>query len=362
MCQWVAKKQLPIFEFGSIKRLAPTNSIKQNHNLVCGHCLEELPYPTLRLTMGDAASLHPSLPRIHVGPSPFAVALRFLAKILPPKLKCKLYNSLFAWAKRRGWGVHPLVCHLPLGIALKTTKDSPQDVDASALRFLESRNISGLNYPCLIDYTAYGGQTHMLSTFIAGDNVSSVLEHFSLDDWMRLEIDVQQQLRSLRRQTSTSQDSLGYPAIANAAGGIINDPRISWVAEEGLEVRTTEDFLSQVWPGLDLPHNQDTIRPTIQPLIKRPVPVAFCHGDVYPRNMILPGGLAAWREGKSRICFIDWEFSGWMPEPWEALKATWIEYEEDTEWMVAVRNVMPEFKEYLQADWIWRTQSNMMLI
>lgn len=245
---------------------------------------------------------------------------------------------------------------------MKSSSSTTLHVDAAALQLLERNRISGISFPYLVDCVTNGKATYMLSTFIEGDNVSSTIEHFSPKDWKRLAVDVGQQLLALRQQTSIGPDSPGRPLIATAAGGIINDPRVSWIAEQGTNPKSAHDFLSQVWIGLDLPHNRNTIRPIIQPLVEIPVPIVFCHGDVYPRNMIFPGGLNAWREGKSRICLIDWEFSGWMPAPWEAIKATWIECDQDTEWMLAMRDAMPEFTEYMDVDWLWRSKSNIMLI
>lgn len=271
-----------------------------------------------------------------------------------------MYRSLCALSLRWGWRVHPVLHRLPFGLALKNktshSAQHPSIVEAAGLQYLESSNIQGVNFPHLVDLTVDGEAAYTLSTYIDGDLLAPTLEHLSVQDWERLSLDLQSQLRSLRQQTTSR-----HP-ICNAAGAIIDDPRISWVAENGRRPATTQDFFSQVWLGLDLPRNATTIRPKIQPLIDRPVSVNFCHGDVYPRNIILQGGLSSWREGKSRLCLVDWEYSGWMPAPWEALKATFIECDPDTEWLVAIRKTLPEFSEYLNADWEWRSKSNMMLV
>ncbi|EAU90983.2 protein kinase subdomain-containing protein PKL [Coprinopsis cinerea okayama7 len=287
-------------------------------------------------------------------------------KVLPRRIKRLIYRSLCALSNRWGWRVHPVLHHLPFGLALRrktsfSTAQHSSAVEAAGLKYLESSNIQGVNFPHLVDITVDGDTAYTLSTYIDGDSLASVLDHFTSQDWERLVLDLRSQLRSLRQQTTC--ESQRRPVICNAAGStIIDDPRISWVAENGRELATTQGFFSQVWLGLDLPRNINTIRPKIQPLIDRPVSVNFCHGDVYPRNIILPGGLSAWRRGKSRLCLVDWEYSGWMPAPWEALKATLMECEEDSEWLVTIRKALPEFKEYLDADWEWRSKSNMMIV
>ncbi|RXW13744.1 hypothetical protein EST38_g12111 [Candolleomyces aberdarensis] len=280
-----------------------------------------------------------------------------IMKTLPSRFKRWIYRRLLSLGASRSWCIHPAVHRLPFGLALKTSARETSINETAALRFLEASKTANLNFPFLVDSTTDGTITYMLSTYIDGDCACEVMEGFSSQDWRRLELDLRGQLTSLHIQTSSHHHN-----ICSAAGGIIDDPRMSWVAEGALELATTQDFFAQVWLGLDFPWNRETIRPAIQPLIDRPVPVAPCHGDVYPRNIIFPGGVEAWRVGKTRLCLIDWEFSGWMPAPWEAPKATFIEAEPDSEWQIVIRHALPEFREYLDADWLWRSKSRMMII
>jgi thiamine kinase-like enzyme len=139
-----------------------------------------------------------------------------------------------------------------------------------------------------------------------------------------------------------------------------HDPRMSWCHESTFP--STKEFFRKAWLGLDPVRNRDTIRPRIEPFIERPCRVVFCHGDLKPRNMIFPGGLDAWRQGRTRVCLIDWEYAGWMPEPWDAIKAAMEECEADSEWLQVVRQIFPEQGPYLDAEWLWRSESRMMLI
>jgi thiamine kinase-like enzyme len=78
--------------------------------------------------------------------------------------------------------------------------------------------------------------------------------------------------------------------------------------------------------------------------------------------MIFPGGLNHWRSGGERICIIDWEYAGWMPNYWDALKATWTQWEPDTEWLQIMRTVFPDCIEELETDWQWRSRSGITII
>ncbi|KAF5325848.1 hypothetical protein D9611_000488 [Ephemerocybe angulata] len=232
------------------------------------------------------------------------------------------------------------------------------DVEGAALRFLDT-SISGVNSPRLVDSVqGTAGPSFILSTYIPGINGCEAFDLFSEDDWARLEGDLHDQLKSLQQQTCSSNHK-----ICSAAGGIIHDPRIVHVAEQNIDITSTENFWRQVWSGLDSRRNRDTIRPHIEPVVQRAVPIVFCHGDLDLRNFIFPGGLDEWRAGRSRICLIDWEFAGWMPAPWDALKSTWLEVESgDTPWTQAVKRIFPNCDEYLDADWLWRSKSGVTMV
>ena len=88
----------------------------------------------------------------------------------------------------------------------------------------------------------------------------------------------------------------------------------------------------------------------------------FTHGDLLPKNLMLPGGLEVWRAGGSLVCVIDWALAGWMPIYWEALKASWMEFEEHTDWYDMVREVFPECAAELHADWQWRSGSGVTIV
>ncbi|KAG7088071.1 hypothetical protein E1B28_012102 [Marasmius oreades] len=105
------------------------------------------------------------------------------------------------------------------------------------------------------------------------------------------------------------------------------------------------------------------LRPILSPIIERfDIPISMCHGDMNICNLIFEGGLQNWREGQSRISFVDWEQAGWMPSYWDALKGTWLEFEKDTEWMRVMRAVFVEYNDILDADWEWRTRSQIPIL
>jgi len=73
-------------------------------------------------------------------------------------------------------------------------------------------------------------------------------------------------------------------------------------------------------------------------------------------------GLEKWRRGETKLYIIDWEFAGWAPFPWDALKATWLCVEEDDEWQKLVKSIFPDSCEYLDADWQWRSKGYVTLL
>ncbi|KAF6761382.1 protein kinase subdomain-containing protein PKL [Ephemerocybe angulata] len=288
--------------------------------------------------------------------------IKGILQILPASLKRKFYASITRMGARWGLRIHPSVWRLPFGLLLKMSRSNSDegvpDVEGAALQFLDT-SIRGVNFPRLVDRVqGTAGRSFILSTYVSGIDGCDAVDLFSEDDWARLEGDLHDQLKSLQRQTCSSNHK-----ICNAAGGIIDDPRIVRVAEQNIDITSTENFWRQVWSGLDFPRNRDTIRPRIEPLMQRAVPIVFCHGDLFLRNFIFPGGLDEWRAGRSRICLVDWEFAGWMPAPWDALKSTFVECESsDSPWIQTVKRILPNYDEYLDADWLWRSKSGVTMV
>ncbi|KIJ60110.1 hypothetical protein HYDPIDRAFT_117571 [Hydnomerulius pinastri MD-312] len=61
------------------------------------------------------------------------------------------------------------------------------------------------------------------------------------------------------------------------------------------------------------------------------------------------------------VCIIDWEYAGWMPDFWDALKATWM-CDDDDLWLHFGRRVFREHDEELKADWEWRIRSQVTIL
>ncbi|TDL26676.1 hypothetical protein BD410DRAFT_895306 [Rickenella mellea] len=273
-------------------------------------------------------------------------------------VRCALYGALWSISGRWGWRIHTTVAHLPFGLVLKSTRASHGDGDA--LRMLDTLRVNSVNAPILIDSVHDGHVAHALSTYVDGEWCPAVHD-LSRQDKERLVGDVRNQFASLYSQTHTT--IVDHP-ICTISYTTVVDPRVSWVSERGLQLRSNEEFFRQVWLGIDFEKNQHTVRPRIEPVIiaARVERIVFCHGDLAERNLIFPGGLSAWRQGRSRVCLIDWEFAGWMPEPWDALKATISECEADNEWTRMVRAIFPRAGQFLDADWIWRAEAGMGII
>ena len=72
--------------------------------------------------------------------------------------------------------------------------------------------------------------------------------------------------------------------------------------------------------------------------------IVFTHGDLAPRNILVKGGKV--------VALIDWEESGWMPEHWEFIKATWCTgLEGDATWDDAIFGFLTrEYETDLKVD------------
>ncbi|KAI0074401.1 hypothetical protein K474DRAFT_1665397 [Panus rudis PR-1116 ss-1] len=235
----------------------------------------------------------------------------------------------------------------------------PNTNEVAALRFVES--LRGINAPYLIDYASTPSRSYTLMTWINGDCCALVWDELTQSDRDRLLSELRAQFSSMREQTLNKSS-----VICNAQGSPISDPRIPWVQEENPCVFSSPpEFFRQVWIGLDRPRLSQTIRPLIEPLIERShIPIVFCHGDLGPKNIIIPGGLERWRVGSTAVYLIDWEFAGWMPLSWEALKATFlvVDLEEDEIWYGMMKALFPESVPELEADWLWRSKSNITIL
>ncbi|KAL6301758.1 hypothetical protein BKA93DRAFT_738227, partial [Sparassis latifolia] len=169
-----------------------------------------------------------------------------------------------------------------------------------------------IHIPQCIDAVSTQEKSYLLTTWVEGDCAADVWDDLTPLDKQRIAEDLRHQFGSMRLQTRCPNHRI----ICNASGGPIDDPRVPWVAQENLRTFSScQQFAEEV------------------PFIERnDVPIIFSHGDLLPKNIIFPESLSRWRLGHGTICIIDWEYTGWMPEYWDPLKATWLECEPDTEW------------------------------
>ena len=252
------------------------------------------------------------------------------------------------------------IYRLPFGLVLKVGNTPEVNNEACALKALKDLGAI-ISHPSLFDCVPCQNskKSYMVSTWILGDCVSDVWDSLTATDKIRFEQDLREQCDALRSQTQTLEH-----AIFSAAGGPVVDYRVPWLLDNPREFRTCQEFASQVWLGMD--HNTPArmaLRPVMLPIMQRTdVYISLCHGDLFAKNMIFPGGLDNWRAGRSRLCLIDWEQAGWMPVYWDALKATWMEMDKDTEWFNMARRIFPDFTDVLDADWEWRSRSKFQIL
>lgn len=280
-----------------------------------------------------------------------------ILRIVPRTLKTKMYGILLSWCKRNKRRIDLYVYRLPFGLVLKSSEAN----EAAALRFVESLGVDSARW---IDDAPQDKYSHFtLMTYIPGDCCRLVWPDFTESDKEMFLIQLREIVHHMRKLTSSSDH-----AICNVEGNVIDDPRIRWVARENSVVFTSSpEFFSRVW--IQLTYKKPTIGggppmgPFLRPIIDRTDrPIVFTHGDILPKNMMLPGGLDEWRRGRSKLCLIDWQNACFAPLPWEALKATWLCGYDDAEWFPMMKEVFPESLEELEADRIWRSRTHVMLI
>lgn len=299
-------------------------------------------------------------PPAQVAPLSFAqrIASTFLNR-LPLRVKDAVYSSLFTLCRKiydRPGFLPSSVYRLPFGLCLKVRCNTVTRNESSALQYLAARQC--VSAPAWVDAHTSADTSYLLMTWTEGECAADVYPSLTDGDRRRLVEDLTLQLRPLREHTKNSPR-----AISTISGDPFDDPRIPWLSNEPQNIHCYSDFARQVWIGLDRPSNRNTLKPLVQPLIERTdVPIVFSHGDLYPKNMIFPGGLEHWRRGQSRVCLVDWEYAGWMPLYWDALKATLLECDRDSDWMQVVCQLFPECIAELEIDWQWRSRSRVPLI
>ena len=281
--------------------------------------------------------------------------VRRLLRILPDVFKPPLYSVLARASSFFGKSPYRHIYRLPFNLVLKTSTRS-RLVEADALRFVGSLN--GINAPVLIDSASTPQIAYILSTWIDGDCCYEVWEQLTPSDKETMVEDLRSQFDALRLQTTTYDH-----VICSASGDGIEDPRIPWLYENPRMFTSYRDFMEQVWPGLDFTRNRDTLYPLLQPFVERDdVPVVFSHGDLLPKNLIIPGGLEQWRRDHKPLCIVDWEHAGWMPFPWEVLKATWLLFDQEEDWYKMMAEVFSESRTELEMDWQWRSRSGIPIV
>ncbi|OSD06729.1 protein kinase subdomain-containing protein PKL [Trametes coccinea BRFM310] len=287
--------------------------------------------------------------------------IQFALWLVPARWKPLVFRWAARISARHGHQVQFNIYRLPFNLVLKTTLYADVGANANeaeALHFL--RGIHGVRAPQLVDCAADKDTAYTLMTWIDGDCCEDIWDKLTTSDKDRIVDELHTQLVHLHQQSMSHCNG----TICAASGAPIYDPRLPWLQDDPRIFHSCREFFEQVWLGLDAPKNRDTIRPAIQPLVEREgLPIVFCHGDLLPKNLILPGGLERWRIGTAPLCLIDWEYAGWMPLCWEALKATWLVVDPDEdEWYGMMKRVFKESAAELEADWLWRSKSGITIL
>ncbi|KAI0646965.1 protein kinase subdomain-containing protein PKL [Trametes meyenii] len=293
--------------------------------------------------------------------------VKAILALLPPRFKFSLFILAAKASTACGWQLCYNIYRLPFNTIMKFTRDAHVN-EAHALRIVET--IPGVHTPSLIDYASGPDGAFILMTRINGDCVADVWDALTPFDESRIVAEISTQLSCLKAHAESRRQCDGATdtgVICAASGAPIADPRVPWLQEDSPQILPScRQFFEQVWLGLDFPRNANTLRPLIRPLIEHldGAPVVFCHGDILPKNLMLPGGIEKWRLGTAPLVLIDWEYAGWMPAPWEALKATWLVFDRDEEddWYPMMKEVFKEQAAVLEADWLWRSKSGIPIV
>ncbi|CAA7269004.1 unnamed protein product [Cyclocybe aegerita] len=305
----------------------------------------------LDMSTNELCRPHPRY-RLRTGISWSQQLVKSLLRIFPKVLKPSLFEILIKTSSLFGKSPYHNIFRLPFNLVLKTSNHL---VEADALRFVGS--LRGINAPALIDSFSAPQKTYILSTWVEGDCCADVWERLTPLDKEKIVEDMRSQYSALQQQTSTR-----HRTICNASGGAIQDPRVPWIDDNPRTFPSYREFMEQVWLGLNF-RNNHTLAQSIARLIERDnVPIVFSHGDALPKNLILPGGLDLWRRERPPLYIIDWEYAGWMPLPWEALKATWLVFDKEEDCYKMMVEVFPDSREELAADWEWRTRSGIPIV
>lgn len=230
-------------------------------------------------------------------------------------------------------------------------------MEADSLHIVQ--NLYGVHTPHLIDYTpAAADHGFLLTTWVDGPILGEVLDDLESSDIDKVVEDLAGQFQVLQAHTMSPPSH----AIFDVSGGPMDDTRIPWVFRENPRVFTSQqDFRNEVWMGLDWQINSE-LKTFMEPWIHgADAQVVLCHGDLQPWNIIVPGGLDAWRAGKSSLCLIDWQYCAWAPDYWDALKATWMESPEE-KWSVICRRIFKKHLPVMDADYHWRKTSRVLIL
>ena len=300
-------------------------------------------------------------PHHSIALTPSQRILKAALLLCPRPIKASLCDAfVYLYSSYRQFVGRPYVSSvyvLPCKVALKKLNSSTRENEPAALRFANS--LHGVCSPCYIDEITSSKARYLLSTWIEGDNVLDIADDLTLEDKDHLVEDLRSQIAAMQNQTRTDDH-----VISNASGLPFFDGRIPWLCYHNRRTFTCHrDFAAQVWTDLALKANKDTLRLLMLPFIERDkVPITFCHGDIGIHNVILPGGLEEWRARRTSACLIDWDFGGWMPEYWDAIKAIFLVGDKDDEWFEIWKRVFPEHAKLLDADWEWRIQSGVTTV
>ncbi|KLO11783.1 hypothetical protein SCHPADRAFT_452890 [Schizopora paradoxa] len=296
--------------------------------------------------------------RLHLGHR----LLKGILSVTPARWKLALYRFIYDLYLKFASDTRSRVVEMPyFGLALKRRSEDGKHNETDALRFVNTRLAGLVEAPLWIDSVFLLGvdqYTWNLMTHIQGDLVCDVWDQLTEEDKEKLVQQLKIQVDPDAMHAATT--SLSRP-ISDVEGRPILDVRIPWMGqdEEAVVFESTKAFARKVWPTTPLETDlADFVRPFIE---REGVPIVFSHGDLLPKNLILPGGLSSWRK-EGRVCIVDWDTACWAPLYWDALKATWLLAAPDAPWILFMRRVFPGCKDALDNDWEWRSRTRITIL
>ncbi|KAH8919172.1 kinase-like protein [Atractiella rhizophila] len=193
----------------------------------------------------------------------------------------------------------------------------------------------GVPVPEVYGAYRYNERTFIFMAFVPGETLELAWDGMTAEQKDRLILDLRETLASLRKLTST------YVGGVNRAP--CGDPLFMSHPHVG-PFENVSEFCDGLFGNfLHVARGSAHSHRYLRRLLRRyeQYPIVFTHGDLSPRNIIVG-------DDHTLRAIIDWEMSGFMPAPWEWVKAEFGSREMPAEWFALMdRWLEPYDKEAL---------------